>query len=387
MNIISDIKKCTGCSACYNSCGVGAIKMESDENGFLYPKVDESKCVKCLKCQRACPVDNKSEVKNNPLYYICKNKDEDIRKKSSSGGIFTILAQYVVESGGVVYGAGFDNEWKVVHTRADSAETLQCLRGSKYVQSEIGSTFSDVKKDLDNGKKVLFSGTPCQIGGLVGFLGKREYENLITVDLICHGVPSPKVWKKYLDELNHKYSATPVEVNFRYKDNHPTKPGFSNYMYVEYENSCYKKNRNDDVYWGVFLSDLPLRDSCFDCSFKGKHRQSDFTLADFLGIDRLENIDKDFTDNKGISLVIVNSEKAQKIFDIVSDKMILRETDFEKSIIKNQMMISSAIAPFGRNGFFKNLEKYNIEQLYKKYYVNGEKFGYGKVIRKLKTMK
>ena len=190
-------KDCSGCMACMNICPKNAIMMKEDKNGFKYPKIDEKLCIDCGLCSKACPVINKlKENLYNIKVYACKNKDENIRKKSSSGGLFTLFAKYILDQEGVVFGAKYDENLRVIHDYIEKDDNINEFRGSKYVQSDINSTYAKAKKFLSNGRKVLFTGTPCQIEGLITYLGKN-YSNLYTQDFICHGVPSPKVWKKY----------------------------------------------------------------------------------------------------------------------------------------------------------------------------------------------
>ena len=192
-------KLCTGCAACYSICPVRCISMQEDSEGFLYPVVEKDKCTSCKKCETVCPaIVQRNERK--PLYvYAAKNLNEEIRRQSSSGGIFTLIAESIIQEGGVVFGARFNENWEVVHDYTETIEGLAAFRGSKYVQSRIGNTYLSAKDFLLAGRKVLFSGTPCQIAGLKAFL-QDDYDNLLTVDLVCHGVPSPLVWKRYLDE-------------------------------------------------------------------------------------------------------------------------------------------------------------------------------------------
>lgn len=356
---IEDKSKCCGCYACFNICPKQAIEMKEDEKGFKYPTIHKEKCINCGLCEKVCPIINKTKTENMPKAYACYNKNEKIRLESSSGGIFTLIAEYILDNNGIIYGAAFNDNWDVEHIRIDNKDDLSKLRTSKYVQSNINNTYKLAKKDLDDGRKVLFTGTPCQVNGLYSFLNK-EYSNLYTQDIICHGVPSPKVWKKYLDFRKKKDSASPMRINFRQKDE-----GWNLFaLLLQYNNNAYKTNHNDDLFMQAFLRDACLRDSCYDCSFKEKNRKTDITLADFWGIN---NVVPEINDDKGTSLVIVNTEKGQDLINNIKDNMVYKEVDFEQSIQYNKAMYQSATKPQLREEFFDNLDKLEFDELVEKY--------------------
>lgn len=356
---INDKNKCCGCHGCMNICPKNAITMAEDEKGFKYPKIDKDKCVDCNLCEKVCPIINKKDNKNNPIAYAAYNKDENIRLESSSGGIFTLLANYILENDGIIFGAAFNDDFQVSHIEINNKDELYKLRTSKYVQSSINDTYKKTKEYLNKGVIVLFTGTPCQIEGLYKFL-QKSYENLYTQDIICHGVPSPRVWREYLNYRSKKDSKKPLQINFRYKDN-----GWKQYsLFFKYNSGEYKTNHQDDLFMKAFLKDVCLRDSCYNCTFKDKHRKSDITLADFWGID---NIDESMDDNKGTSLVVLNSEKGKDLFNNISNKIIYKEVDFEQSIKYNPSMYKSVKLPKERDEFFKNFEKLEFDKLVKKY--------------------
>lgn len=376
---IKNKTKCCGCSACFNVCPTNAIEMAEDEYGFKYPVVNKEKCINCGLCEKKCPILNKKEKNNNtPKSYACYNKDENIREKSSSGGIFSLFAEYILDKGGVVFGAAFNSKNIVEHIYIDNREDLYKLRTSKYVQSTIGNTYKEVKKFLDNGRYVLFTGTPCQVNGLFSYLGK-EYENLYTQDFICHGVPSPKVWRKYLKYRKNQDNQEPININFRDKSE-----GWENFsLAFEYKKGSYRKDLTEDLYMKAFLREACLRDSCYKCFFKEKNRRTDVTIADFWGI---QNLLPELNDNKGVSLLIVNTDKGEKLKKSIDDKIICKETEFEKSIIYNISMYTSVEKPRSRKNFFKNLDNMEFDELVKKYTVISKLTFRKKVIRKLKKI-
>ena len=356
---IKNKEKCSGCHACYNVCPTKAIKMVEDEKGFKYPVVDQSKCVNCRLCEKVCPIINKKIVNNEPKAYSCYNKNDDIRSRSSSGGIFTLLASKILEKNGVVFGASFTNEFMVEHIYVEKEEELYKLRGSKYLQSIIGDSYKQVKKFLEEGRYVLFTGTPCQVEGLMAYLNKK-YEKLFTQDIICHGVPSPKVWKRYLEYRKIEDAEEPLEINFRNKDN-----GWKNYnLKFRYKEHEYKNNQSMDKYMQAFLKNVSLRESCYNCSFKKINRLSDITLADFWGI---EKINPEMFDDKGTSLVIVNNEKGKELFKEIQNEVVKEEVNLNEAIKYNPSMITSSKPDKNREEFFENLEKMDFNELVNKY--------------------
>ena len=357
---IKDKTRCMGCHACYNKCPVKAIEMVEDEKGFKYPQVNKEKCINCGLCEKVCPILNQINIANEPKAYAVKNKNEEVREKSSSGGMFSLLAEKVLQDGGVVFGAAFDEDWQLKHTYVENIEDLQIFRGSKYLQSVVGDTYSKVKDFLVEGRKVMYTGTPCQIEGLKAYLGK-DYEDLLTQDIICHGVPSPKVHKKYLGYLKDKYKSQNIKsIIHRTKIN-----GWKNWcVNIKFDNSEYIESHNKEPYMQSFLRNTSLRESCYNCQFKKKHRISDITLADFWGI---ENVAPEMDDDRGTSLVIINSEKGKKIFEQIKDKINYKQVDFEEAIRYNPSMTTSVKPDPNREKFFENLDKMPFDELVKKY--------------------
>lgn len=307
MNVADKEKStCTGCSACCAICD--AIAMEEDSKGFSYPKVDATKCNNCGKCKNKCPQENKNTSNGYQEIYAFKHVSEEVRKESTSGGVFTALSDIVLEQNGVIYGAAFEEDFTVNHIRATDAENRDKMRGSKYVKSEIAAeTYRLVKADLDSGKQVLFSGTPCQIAALEAFLNK-DYTNLITVDLVCHGTPSNKFLKDYLCSVEKKTSKKIHRIRFRAKIT-----GWHQSKFVLYdENNKMLPLFYGDVYMKNFLNNNLQSPACYSCKYSNYNRISDITMADFWGIEKsLPHID----DNKGVSLVLVNSAKGKELFE------------------------------------------------------------------------
>lgn len=330
---------CCGCEACAQVCPKNCIDFISDYQGFLYPKVRNGSCINCGLCDKVCPVINKTTHSHNTPFtlYAVKSNNDAVREQSSSGGFFSLLADFVLGKSGVVYGAAFDSEFNVYHTRVDNNTDLPKLRGSKYVQSRVEQTFSECKDDLNEGKLVLFTGTPCQISALGHFL-RKEYDNLIKVEVVCHGVPSPMIYRQYLNEtvIKDTVDRTITQVNFRRKLG-----SWKNYYFnIEYEDCgdiCeYKECVTDSLYMKGFLSDLYVRPSCFECPAKNFTSGADFTIADFWG---QEYTFPEFDDDRGVSAVFVNTLKAKGIFNQLSAVVV--EKNFEDFIRYNPSLVSS----------------------------------------------
>ena len=358
---IQDKTKCSGCHSCQSICPKQCIKMIEDEEGFLYPSVVEENCIRCGLCENICsilyPLGNDKE-ESDICAYAAYTKDDEIRKNSSSGGMFTEIARWVIGRQGVVFGAAFDGAFQVRHMYAETEEALAKFRGSKYVQSIIGDSYMQAKRFLDEGRWVLFTGTPCQIGGLLKYLPK-SYEKLLTQDIICHGVPSPLVWRKYREYREEQSGGGIEHINFRNKAK-----GWNPY-YVEMNFSDgkeYLQISGKDLYMRTFLSDLCLRPSCYDCRFKQKVRSSDFTLADFWGID---NVQPEMNDNKGTSLFFVNSDKGQKVFANISERLVFKQVDTDSAIQYNPSMLTSVKKPAKRDAFMAKMRTQPIDKAMK----------------------
>lgn len=303
---------CCGCTACYSVCPVNAIRMVADDEGFQYPVVNQSVCVNCKMCESVCPLRAGNKHSDPINVYAAKNKQEAVRLCSSSGGIFSLLADYIEAQGGVIYGAAFDEQFTVRHMRTEAAGEWKKFCVSKYTQSDMGNTFWSVRADLDSGRMVLFSGTPCQVDGLKRYLkGARvSCDGLVTCDIVCHGTPSPKVWADYLDYLVKRTGRQIGCVSFRDKE----KTGWHNSTLTikdGKEQMILKETMKENFFSKLFFSHLILRPSCHRCQYAGFRRPGDFTLGDFWGIEKNH---PRFDDDKGISLVMVHTEKGQKIW-------------------------------------------------------------------------
>ena len=342
---------CCGCHACASVCAHGAITMQSDTEGFLYPVVDKSACADCGLCEQVCPVIHQASPTQPLNVYVARNNNEVIRRQSSSGGIFTLLAEAVIREGGVVFGAKFGEEWNVVHASTETLDGLAAFRGSKYVQSAIGNTYKEARNLLRQGRKVLFSGTPCQIAGLRRYL-RKDYDNLLAVDVICHGVPSPMVWQRYLDEMRMKGDIT--DISFRDKSNSWNRYDFrlryTSPVTGANGSSCEKEFKQlfaENTYMRGFLADLFLRPSCHSCPAKGPKGVSDITLGDYWGV---EHEHPDWDDDKGSSVVIVHTEKGTAFVSNID--MVHSLTKLEVVCKYNPALVSSYPQHRNRTRFF-----------------------------------
>ena len=373
INIINK-KDCCGCNACVQRCPKQCITMHADNEGFLYPVVNTETCIDCGLCEKVCPVINQEEPQEPIKVFAAYNKDEKIREQSSSGGIFTLLAEETIKKGGVVFGVKFNEDWMPEFGYTETIEGITPFRGSKYVQAIVGNAYKEAENFLKQGREVLFSGTPCQIAGLKKYL-RREYENLLAVDIICHGVPSPKVWDMYLKETCSKLlKSTPDEkiqsvspmgetykscieaVSFRSKITGWKKYSFLlklNYSTYDGKNTgVFAETLDKNAFMRAFLSDTILRPSCYACPTKQGKSYSDITIADFWGIN---TIDPSFDDDKGCGLVFVNTAKGANAYSNLN--LITKEKTFEEGIKYNSAYYQSSHPHPNRAKFFKNLYK------------------------------
>lgn len=317
---ISDKHNCSGCSACYSICPTNAIKMVQDEEGFLYPQIVKDKCVECGLCTKRCPY--LSEVfpaTDLEECYAAYNPREDEREISSSGGMFYAMAKKIIKEGGVVYGAAYDSQFKVYHTMVDNMSGLEKIVGSKYMQSRMEDCFTMIKQNVQEKKRVLFVGTSCQVAGLKSFLG-NDYNNLICVDFICLGVPSPLVWEKYLE---HKFNINEIEkINFKDKTN-----GWHNFsLRIKTKKRMFLQIGRQNIFFNGYFKGLYSRPSCSTCIYKGKNRVSDITISDCWGYSKIA---PELDDNKGLSSIVIHSSKGNDFWHEIKDEFIHIEGEID----------------------------------------------------------
>lgn len=351
---IIDKEKCCGCTACYSVCPVNAIKMKTDMEGFVYPEVDKEKCISCGKCKKICP-ELKERKDSKPIkYYAVKNKVFDIRESSSSGGMFSIIAKYVINNNGVVYGACFDKDFNVFHKSARNEKECKKFKGSKYVQSDLKDVFREVKEYLLKDKIVLFTGTPCQISGIRSYLESVDTKKLITCDIVCHGVPSPRIWSEYLKFVSRRYKCIIGKINFRDKKN-----GWHDSRLTIWDSNGkvrVTEKHNENYFSLLFFNHFILRPSCYKCKYSSLNRVGDITLGDYWGIDKHY---PDFDDNKGVSLTIINNEKGLEVWNKIKDRVEFIE--IKENECKQPNLERPSSLPINRSDFWKAYEKFGFE--------------------------
>lgn len=346
MIIINSKEDCCGCEACVQICPHQCISVETDNHGFIYPKTHEEKCTGCGLCERICPIINQNNERKPIVVYATKNNDEIVRKNSSSGGVFHALASKIIQQGGVVFGAKFNKKWEVVHDYTETIDGIQAFQGSKYVQSHINNCYKVAEQFLKSSRKVLFSGTPCQIAGLKNFL-RKDYTDLITIDIICHGTPSPRAWSEYIHEkltINNLHFSDIHSISFRDKRN-----GWNNFgLSIFGEKISYYNTKDNDPFLKGFLHNIYLRPSCYFCKVKSLKSNSDITLGDFWGI---EKYSPDLFDNNGISCVIINTTKGLRLFEQLNFKSI----EFQKEVVEkeNSAIHSSITLPKAQERYYR----------------------------------
>lgn len=347
---------CTGCSACASFCTKEAIAMLPDDQGFLRPKVSTDCCIGCGLCKNICPVLNPPAVSADTKSFAAYALDKTLLENSSSGAIFPLLAKHVLSNGGIVFGAAFDKQFVVRHIGIETLDDLPKLCSSKYVQSEIGETYSEAKAALKAGRTVYFSGTPCQVAGLKSYL-RREYENLITQDVVCHSTPSPQIWKNYKRLLEKTYNGKITSFSFRYKKN-----GWEGYyIRAVFDNgSEYLRKAAEDPYQQGFIKGLYSRPSCYSCRFKGIQRTSDITLADFWGV---RNIMPEAYEPNGTSIVLLHSKKAENLFQKIAPEIRTFSAEANTLLTFNQAAYAPVKKPKRCKQFYKSYKKTEFGQL------------------------
>lgn len=397
---IKEKQNCCGCSACAQRCPKQCISMIEDEEGFLYPQINKDICINCGICEKVCPIINQGKEKYPIKIFACKNKNEDIRTNSSSGGLFTAIAEEVIKKGGVVFGAQFDSQWNIRIAYTENLEGLKAFQGSKYAQAFIDNSYKDAETFLKKGRLVLFSGTSCQISGLHNYL-HHEYENLITIDFICHGVPSQKIFHLFLDEELSRYkfgknlkrirdnfytcSKSDIKIkNIKFREK---SLGWKNLVFSLTLSQKDKNNENyilssqfsNTSYGSLFLHNLTLRPSCYKCPSKAGKSCSNITIADFWGVNKFY---PEFDDNKGITLAIINNNKGEEY--IPFNKIRYIEPTFEQAFENNKGYFKSTLQPPRRIEFLNLLNKgYSLYKINKTLYPTPVKTKIKSIIKKI----
>lgn len=360
MNLKVDFKKedCCGCTGCYSICPKDAITMKTDEKGFLYPSIDEAKCIDCGLCIKVCDFKKFVATEQTPDCYAVKHKDEEEIKTSRSGAVFMALCDYVLKKQGVVLGCVQTDKNTIIHKVASTKQQVNSFKGSKYVQSELLDTFKECESYLKQGVIVLFSGTGCHVHGLISFLecAKVDTSNLITCDIVCHGVPSPQLWRDYVAEFERRNNDGITKVDFRDKEKCGWRAHFESFLMVSGNTHVIKNWTN------AFYSHCMFRESCYNCKYTTPNRKTDFTIADYWGIEK--NV-PEFDDNKGVSLVLVRGEKANKIFAEIQDSLRVVQTKLDNSL--QPQLIHPIEKGNNYNKFWKDYLK-NKNKAIKKYF-------------------
>lgn len=367
--MIEIIKKqnCCGCTACAQKCPKQCITMSMDEEGFLYPIVDRSSCINCNLCMKVCPIINRIEIpKNMQSCYLVQNSNEEERYQSASGGFFSPMAKLILSEGGVVFGAVFDNNMELVHSYTTDINQLVRFRGSKYLQSNMRDSYSKVKYFLGLQKKVLFSGTPCQIHGLLSYLGYQDVKNLITLDFVCHGVPSPGLFKKYIRFMEKEQQSSVVSYTSRNKRlGYSTRDSFFAHCLFANGTDIYADTDHPYVNFmnKAFFAEISSRPACHFCAFKGKKHISDFTIYDSWNTKELCK-----EDNKGTTILLMNSDVAKIYFNKIQDEMRVQAIRVKDLLrFDTTSMFYSMIPNPQRRGFFEDASYLSIPELYDKY--------------------
>lgn len=365
--VLCNSELCTGCSACVSACSSQAISMLPDTEGFLRPVIDTEKCVMCLACENSCPVLNIDASEISHDVYACWNKDAEVRKQSSSGGAFSALAEAVINEGGVVFGAAYDEQLRVSYKSIEKIEDIPLLRSSKYVQSDIGNAYKEVKHHLEQGRQVLFVGTPCYVNGLHAFL-KKDYDRLVCCDFVCHGVPSPLLWSKYLEWLTQKIGFRPVGFNFRDK-----RKGWKDSIrvFLQENGKEYVITGNLDSYCICFYKSVCLRESCYRCQAL-LHRTSDITIGDFWGIGLRIPFPKTEVP-MGISLLDVHTSKGAVLGNKAQMYLEKIQRTYSEAVLYNSPISVAAKRPSYRDMFYKDLERTAFDSVVNKYCNIGRK--------------
>lgn len=356
---VCDADKCTGCCACADACTQNCITIKQDEDGFYQSCIDLTRCVSCLKCVSVCSANNPNKRNRIADAYKARIKDEEELLRSTSGGIASELGRYVINNGGVVFGCGFNEDLFLCHSMATTLHELEKFKGSKYLQSYTAGIYSAAKCELDKGTLTLFIGTPCQVSGLLNYL-QKDYSNLYTVDLLCHGVMSHKVFDKFLSGI--KNNEKPLSASFRNKDNGYADSKARNAWKITYSDETVK-NTTDDGAFLWFGSSLSIRKSCYKCDFVSEVRPGDLTLADNFSGDKMSDCER----QSGAGTVFVNSQKGEYIFGEISDYIEFERRNTDETISKYKRLTEKCSPPKARERFFEDLNEKTYEEMVKEY--------------------
>jgi coenzyme F420-reducing hydrogenase beta subunit len=355
-------EECCGCSACFNICPTDAITMEPDEEGFLYPLINQEECIDCRKCVNCCPILNENNFKEErvPDLYVSKHKSKEVLLSSTSGGMFAALSDAILRQGGVVYGVDFDDEFKVLHKRAENLEQRDRMKFSKYVQSNLTDIFTQIKEDLIDGKSVLFTGTPCQTAGLRGyFKNSRLAEKLYVCDLICHSIPSPLIWEEFKKYLEKENGGKLTNIQFRSKIIDWTREN-SNKTFM-FKTTAKDEYIFDERYYKLFFGlKTIVRPSCSECRFTDVHRASDITIADYWGIEKYA---PEWMDLKGVSLMLINNEKGDKLLDMIGQDIYFEKRPLQEALNEQQRLSRPVERPANRDEFWKIYKEKGFEYI------------------------
>lgn len=361
-------EQCTACSACFNVCPKHAIQMVEDECGELHPQLSSELCIGCGLCERTCP-----ELKHNsilrygkPDVYCCWLKESEIRKESTSGGAAYALSYAIIQKGGHVWGAAYDEDMSVCYQEANTLNELKRLQKSKYVQSYVKDSFRKIKQELDNGDWVLFTGTGCHVKGLRSFL-KKDYPNLYTVDLVCHGVPGQGVFMKYVNWLELKFQDKLIDYIPRHKRKDGQEIGYYTMATFKHRGDVKLEKENNGYFIG-FQHNIFLRSNCFKCTSNGEQRYADFTVADFWGLGKVKPFRQNAERTKGISMLALNSDKAKLLFEDIKDQLFYELRSYEEASFSNTQYYKPAVPSPRREAFRREWKQLTWEQLTEKYF-------------------
>lgn len=355
---------CTGCGACYNACPHNSIEMvPSIGEGFLYPRINQASCISCGVCVKSCPILTPPSKSDVPEVCAAWNTDDSIRQSSSSGGMFLTLALEIIAHGGAVYGVVLSEDGTAYHRRADSIAGLKPMQGSKYVQSDVGKSYNDALADLKHGLPVMFTGTPCQIAGFRSFLGKRQFNDLLLVDIVCHGVPSNALFRDYLNKLEIEWAGILDKSSFIFRELDAW--GISPSVKLT-DGKRHKIPLEKDMYMRNFLSSYTFRESCYNCKFSNTPRVSDITIADFWGIGSERPFKEDT--KKGCSLVLINTVVGKRFVQNVKDNIFIERRTLNEAMLINHQLYRSSKRPRQRNGVYSYCFNHSIDEVYRHFY-------------------